>query len=196
MTRKSMILMAAGAVALLLVWFLLLWQPKGRELADARARSEQATMTLDQLQLRLARLQALSERRGELDVELARLRQAVPDHAGVASFLLDTDAAAKAAGVEFLSVSPQEPQVGDGASFVAVSMDISGGYHQVLDFLDRLMEMPRVVVIDSITATPGSTDALTSPPLTVSLGGRMFTTAAPAAPTDATTPTSTVVASG
>lgn len=196
MKRRPWMIIVAAGVVLAMAWFMLLWQPKSREMADARERGEQASSTLDQLELRLARLQALSKQRAHLDVEYNRLRTAVPDRPAVAEFILDTNAAASAAGVEFVSVAPQEPQPGEGAAAaVELAINVSGGYHQVLDFVDRLMNLTRVVVIDSFSVTPQGEATSQSPELVVGLGGRMFTTAAAAPEGVATTPTSTVAVS-
>jgi Tfp pilus assembly protein PilO len=71
---------------------------------------------------------------------------------------------------------------------INLQLSISGGYFQVVDFVNRLNGLSRLVVIDSLNlstsgqATPGATG------LNVAITGRMFVrTAAPVAGSTATT---------
>lgn len=57
---------------------------------------------------------------------------------------------------------------------IKMAMSISGGYFQVLDFINRLNRLPRVVVIDGLTMNASAAGAATT--LSVSLQARMFTT--------------------
>jgi hypothetical protein len=71
---------------------------------------------------------------------------------------------------------------------VGLAITVSGGYFEVLDYLDRLDDLPRIVVVDSIALTPAET-ATGQQELSVSLNGRMFSTSAPQlAPVPTTAP--------
>lgn len=179
MNRRLLLIAGGASVGLLLVWFLLLWSPKGKELSEAQARGEAAEVVAQQLESRLARLNATQERSTELVATLDRLRSAVPETPNLAQFILDTNDAALQSGVGFLSISPSPPQAPadpTAPAAIALSLTIDGGYFQVLDFVNRLDSLPRIVVIDSITVTPKSENG-SSPDLSVALGGRMFTAA-------------------
>jgi Tfp pilus assembly protein PilO len=78
-------------------------------------------------------------------------------------------------------------------SAITVSLEVKGGYFQILDFLNRVDDLPRIVVVDSLdlgaeggdedptaAATSGSTALLGT------VTARMFTGAAPAAADGAT----------
>jgi Tfp pilus assembly protein PilO len=196
MTRRSAIVLAAGCAVLLAAWFVLLWSPKGNELAEASARRTDAEDQAEQLEIRLTRLQEAEEGAPRLVAAQDRLRSAVPEQANLAQFILDANDAANAAGVEFVSIAPTQPSASATPGVpaeIGVSIEIKGGYFQMLDYLDRLYELPRVIVLDRISATP---DGVTGN-LAVSLGGRMFSTQVPAAPgvdpAAATTTDTTVV---
>ncbi|MEA3020026.1 MAG: Pilus assembly protein PilO, partial [Actinomycetota bacterium] len=60
---------------------------------------------------------------------------------------------------------------------------VSGGYFEVLDYLDRLNALPRIVVVDSLGLTTGDAGKT----ITVSVTARMFSMTAPqVAPTTTT----------
>lgn len=200
MNRKVLLISVGATVGLAVLWFLLLWTPQGGRLTDAHEREETAAATNSQLELRAARLAAAEQRRPELTADLEALRVAVPDAPDLAQFLLDADTASTAAGVDFISISPTPPAASTTAgvpSEIALSISVEGGYFQVLDFLNRLSSMPRIVVVDTLglTASGEGSDAV----LTVAITARMFTTAAdvaapvPGAAVDPAAPTTTTI---
>lgn len=190
MSRRALVVSIAAAGLLALIWFVFLWGPQGGELDDANARIDAASQRNAELELRLARLQDAQDRAPELAADLEELRRAVPDDPELAQFILDANDAASDAGVEFLSIAPGVPAPGEAGlpPVVTLGISVSGGYFEVLDYLDRLEDLPRIVVVDQLTLTP--TDAAAgSPELSVNLTARMFATSAPQIVTTTTTTT-------
>ncbi len=193
--------LGAGLVVLV-AWYLLLWGPQGGRIEDAQAERDAATARNQQLLTQVERLQGAKERQPELVAQNDRLKAAIPDQPDLAAFILSADDAASTSGVTFMAITPQAPATAEDATLptvVAVSIEAEGGYFQVLDFVNRLEDLDRLVVIDSIDVAPQDDSGLA---LTVALQGRIFTTAEPA-PADATglastttTTTTTVAADG
>jgi Tfp pilus assembly protein PilO len=174
--------MAIGAtVGLLALWFMFLWGPQGGRLHDAHERTTAAQQENQGLELRLARLRSAQEHALDLTADVEQLRRAVPETPELAEFILDSNQAASDADVDFLSVSPGEPTAGVGAlpPVIPLNIDVNGSYFSVLDYLDKLSSLPRVVVIDSISLTPDGAAAQSGDTLSVALTGRMFTQTAP-----------------
>jgi Tfp pilus assembly protein PilO len=196
-SRRQLAVLGGLTAVILFAWFTFLWSPKGAELRTARDRQAAANEQASQLQLRLDRLKDAQRRAPEIQATVAGLRAAVPATPDLAQFLLDTNDAATKAGVAFLSVSPSLPAArATGPTEVQVSLNVKGGYFHVLDFLDRLLDLPRIVVLDTVSVTPADASA-GGPELAVSLTGRMFTTEVPApatAPTAPAAPTGTSAA--
>jgi Tfp pilus assembly protein PilO len=175
-----------GAVALLLaVWFLLLWGPQGTKLSDAKKRTTAAESQNSELQLRLSRLQAAQKGAPELMAKGEELRRAIPATPDLAQFILDANDAATAAGVDFLSISPSPPvpPLGAGPAEVHLQIAVTGSYTEVINYLDRLDDLPRLVVVDTLGLTPGGGDSASPDDLSVAITARMFTTAVPASTT-------------
>jgi Tfp pilus assembly protein PilO len=190
-SRRHLAAVGGVAIVTLLAWFTFLWSPKGAELNDARARRAAAAEQASQLQSRLNGLKDARQRRPELQATADRVRSAVPATPDLAQFLLDTNDAAAKAGMNFLSVSPTPPAASaTGPTAVLLSLSLKGGYFQTLDFMNRLLDLPRIVVLDTVSVTAADT-SLGAPELAVSLTGRMFTTEVPPA---ATAPTTTPAA--
>jgi Tfp pilus assembly protein PilO len=187
MNRRAALITFGAAVVLLLMWFLLLWSPQGSKLSAARERTTAADTANEALQVRLQRLQAAQGDAPRLMAQLDSLRRAVPDDPQLAAFILDANDAASEADVDFLSISPGLPELGSGGlpPTIPLSINVTGEYFSVLDYLDRLDDLPRLVVIETIGLTPigddsGASD--TGEMLSVTIVGSMFTTALPAQP--------------
>lgn len=200
MSRRLALIGFGAAGVLLVLWFLLLWGPQGGRLDDAKARRAAAENQNGTLEVRLARLQEAQERAPQLLADLERLRAAVPDDPALAQFILDANTIAEDAGVEFLSIAPgvPSPSLTGGPPVVNLQIAVNGGYFQVLDYLDRLDALSRVVVVDSLTLTPATEEGEVN--IGVQLSARMFTSAllptaeVPATDPSATSTTTTTVA--
>lgn len=177
MNRRMLSIYGGVCAVLLVAWFMLLWSPKSSELSTAKTRRTAAEAQAAELEARVARLQDSLRRSPALQADLGRVRSAIPTTPDLPQFILDTDDAASRAGVDFLSVTPTAPAPGTaGSTEVRLAMTVKGGYQQMLAFLDNLLTMPRLVVLDQVTITPDEND------LNAALSGRMFTSAAPPAP--------------
>lgn len=185
MNRRTALLAFGAALLLLVMWFFFLWGPQGGKLRDAEERRELAEGQNSALEVRLARLEDVQDRAPTLLAELDELRAAVPDEPDLAQFILDANEIASGAGVEFLSIAPSVPAASEagGPPVITLSISVTGGYFEVLDYLTRLESIPRVVVVDSLNLTPGGSD---EGPLeiAVSLTARMFTQTVPGAVTE------------
>jgi Tfp pilus assembly protein PilO len=182
MNRRIVIVTAVATVGLLAAWFFALWQPKGEELSAERDRLAAAEDAASQLETRILKLKQSKANGPKLLARLDTLRSAVPDSPNLPQFILDANDAAVASGVAFVSISPREPAPSTSPGLppeIGLGVQIEGGYFQVLDFLERLTDMQRVIVLDAVNVSPMGEES-GSPQLSVSLNGRMFTTQLPA----------------
>ena len=170
MKSRGVIVGALLGIVLLLGWNLLLFSPKGRD-----------------LRTQLNHLVDISHNGPEIAAELDKLSAAVPAAPDLDGFILSANQIAVQSGIDWLSVSPGVVQAGTtGPSVVPLSIQVKGGFFQVLDYLNRLEDMGRLVIIDGINLTAaadvgaGASATPTGPPtLSVTLTARMFTRADP-----------------
>lgn len=173
MNRRALIFGAVGSILLLLLWYFLLWSPRQDEIKAAQARTEAAEAQSVKLQREIKSLQEAQRDEPLKQARRAQLQAAAPDDPALGQFILDVNAAANASGIDFMTISQTPPAPGGaGLSVISLNFSIAGGYFQVLDFMNRLTDMPRVVVIDAVSLSPGELGRVSS-----SLSTRMFTTA-------------------
>ncbi len=151
--RARMILAIVGVVLLAVLTYFLLIRPRQNELDQVRTNIETEEARTSQLQAELQRLQDLQERAPELEAQLARFRQLVPNDDDVANFIFLVNDAANAAGVRFVQVTPELPKPPpEGAPVAEVRITIGGrgGYFAVQDFVRRIYNLDRAVRIDNL----------------------------------------------
>jgi Tfp pilus assembly protein PilO len=171
----------AGGVTLLIVavWYVALYSPKSADLSKAHGDLTSAEANQQTLKAQLSNLRGLEANRAKQQAVLQKLSAAVPPTPDLATFILQANDIATQSGVSFLQVSPGIPSAGS-PSPIALSMQIEGTFYQVYDYLNRLENMQRLVLIDSLSLSSKGQGAGTSDPLLgVSVSGRMFTRAAP-----------------
>ncbi|MCA1841558.1 MAG: type 4a pilus biogenesis protein PilO, partial [Actinobacteria bacterium] len=165
----------------------------------AKADTVTAQDKVQKLKLELARLEALQQEAPKLRERATVLDAAAPNDPQLAQFILQVQDAANASGIEWISVSPTPPVASSvpGLSEIALTMNVTGGYFQVQDFLVRLETLSRAVKVGTIGLTAGATTSVTSPTLNIALAMKMFVATVPAAPPSTSTtgtPTSTATA--
>ena len=152
--RARLILAIVGAVLVCIaVYFLLVRSRQGElnELNETIATEEARTA---QLRVELSRLQDLQRRAPELQAELDRFRDLVPENHETPNLVFQIDAAAKEAGVEFAQITPELPKPPpEGAPLAEVRITIrgTGGYFALQDFLRRLYDLDRALRVDNLT---------------------------------------------
>ena len=215
MNRRAMFGAIIAAVLFLLAWYVLLYSPTTDKISAAQEREETAERQLTETRARIERLRQSQRDEPRLSARRELLRLAIPDQPNLGQLILDVNDAAVRSGLEFLSVAPTPPAapapaapttattattVAPGATTAAaaplpitqqpaeirLALSLTGGYIQVLDFMNRVDRLPRIVVFDSVTLNADATGRLT-----VALTARAFTQPAGAAGATATTTTST-----
>lgn len=224
MNRRALLIGVAGALALLVLWYVVLWSPTASKLDDARERKQTAEEQASQLRSQIQRLRQSQNNQAQQQAKLTAQRASIPDTPKLGEFILDVNDAAVKSGIDFISVAPSVPTAAaaapaaattattvatagtttaapTGPAEIKLALQIQGGYFQVLDFLNRLDALPRLVVTDSLNVTADNTPTAR---LTVAVTARIFTRAVPpefgGAATTATTvaggATTTTVAGG
>ena len=198
--RSRVVALATVAVfGVVALWWVFVYSPSGKRLSDKRdevAAADQQRSALDATLKRLAQIDADGP---ATDAKLLKLSEALPDTADLAGFINGAHEIAVEAGIDWVSVAPSEPTETPGAPpTIRLGIQIQGGFFQVLDYLNRLEDLGRLVMVDSVNITTGGGDGTTqttggvtssgAPDLSVTLTARMFTMSASSGTTATTAP--------
>ncbi len=177
MSRAAQLLIALGAVALVVLAFLFLIKPKLDEANELRVEAEDLQSQQATVRTQIQALQDVRSRSPNLEAELAAVSAVIPEDPALPAALRQLQMAADDSGVTLVSVSPSTPTnaaIEDAPRLAAITVNlaIEGGYFQVVDFLRRIEDpviTARGFLIQDVTVAPEE-----YPTLTVSVAGTMF----------------------
>lgn len=188
MSRAARLLVALGALVVVVAWYLLVWSPRVESLEAVEADIDATLAQQSQTQVRIGELQLTREQAPDLQAELAAAAAVIPDETALPGALRQLQQAADDSGVRLVSVTPgrptEEASAVPGLYAMTLSLQLEGGYFQIVDTLRRLEDptiSPRGMVWDNL-----SLSVTEHPMLTVTASGRMFATLAapPTAPVE------------
>lgn len=190
MKSRNVIAAVLGTIMALLAWNMLFFSPAGNDLSEAKDKRTTAESQSASLQSTLDRLLDLKKKQPQLTVERDFLSAKVPANPDLEVFIRAANDLSVESGLDWISIAPAEPAPGaSGISEIRMTVQLAGGYYQVLDYLNRMEDMSRLVVLDSIQVNTGGTgggegstegttpSASGAPTLSVNLTARMFTQA-------------------
>lgn len=175
MSDKAKVIVAGVlvSVAIIGLWFVLLWNPTKDKLSKAQDREQAAQDRANQLQTRLATLKSLEKNSAQLEADKALLSQAVPDEDQLDQFIIHVNDTAEATGVSFVTISPAPPAAAaapNSPQVVSLQIQVTGDYFAILRFMDAMRDGDRLVTVENFSLAKGGEGGQMS----ASIGGRMF----------------------
>jgi Tfp pilus assembly protein PilO len=183
MNRRLLLITSAALGVVVLGWTALVWSPTSHRLHTRQAAADTAVRQREQLKVELSRLQGLQAKAAAEKAEGDRLKAALPDLPSLDALVLGLNTAAAQAGVDVTAIQPSPPSALTGAAIVTkpatapaggaqgaapgaapgaeplseirFSLTALGGGTQLLDFLNRLGKLSRIVVVDGVSLSGG-----------------------------------------
>jgi hypothetical protein len=167
--RRELILAAVGALLVVFAATLLLVRPTRQATAEAQADRGAAIAESQSLRDQIKALEALKPNEAELKAKASLARAEFPATPALPGLLDALQDSASLAGVELGTVAPATPKastVNPVLAEITTTVNVSGGYFEIQDFLVRLESLvkgsdpgrvdPRSVLIESVNLGGGS----------------------------------------
>jgi type IV pilus assembly protein PilO len=196
--RRTPILVAVGAVVLvaLAVFFLVL--PKSADISKAQEDLATAQQQESSLRVQLQALQEAQQEAPQTKREIQKVETQVPPTADLPALIRLLREAADRAAVDLFQFSPSTPTLDPSGTFstIATSVNVTGSYFSLDEFLFRLESLPRAAKVTNVTVSPGgetattgTTTATTASSLTMQLTVEFYTSDLSAGPGSSPGPT-------
>jgi Tfp pilus assembly protein PilO len=197
--------LALGVVFLLLVtaaWWFFMLSPRNERIADLGDQYDAAVAEGDSLRLAVAALRDIQDNDVAFLAAIGQMEGGIPEEPELAVFIEEVTALAEGTGIDLQSISPTEPSSSVDLDLyeITVSLALKGEYFELLDFLFRLDDMERIVVVQTISVAPGTGGGEEAGPpeeesTTTTTPGTSTTVAGATTTTSSTTTTSTTTTS-
>lgn len=167
--RDTMIAIGVVAALALVLFLVFAIRPKVAELTQAKADQKIEADKLAQNKMKLARLDAIRREAADIEAQRIELARRMPKEAELPSFIIDLQRTANDADLDLSNLTLSEPEGALGFQEIPFKLNASGSFYTLIDFLYRLEEMKRDVIVDDLNISVGS-----YPLLSIAISGRTF----------------------
>lgn len=177
-SRRMIVIGVVVGVVVTAIWFVALYRPASAGVQAVSAELDDEREVNDELAAELRRLKKLKKDEAAIDRELATVNAAVPDTSQLADFIRKANETAARTDLDWVQISPSQPRAAGPLSVIDITMEGSGSYETVIEYLNQMAELDRAVTFDSysIDRLP---DGDGNERVNVKLDGRIFTWEAP-----------------
>ena len=152
--RNILILGILGIVIVVIGFYFLLLSPLLQSLNEQAQAREAKQSQLEQVQQEVNELEEVRRNSPEIQRQLLELSKRVPTQPQIPTLVVQVQEIAEASGVTQLSVEPGDaaaPAGGGDYQVVPVTMQFSGTYDQMQDFLLRMRNLARLVTVTDVS---------------------------------------------
>jgi len=153
MAHRVIILL--GALVLLGGLFVFLFYiPKAREISRVKAEITGIKQQINQAKIKEKNLEKFEAEHVQVNTQFQEILKLLPDKREIPSLLRSITQLGSDSNLEFLLFRPLKERHQDFYVEIPVSMELSGSYHNVALFFDRVGRMERIVNIFDISMKP------------------------------------------
>jgi Tfp pilus assembly protein PilO len=200
--RGKEIYIIAGVIAVVIIvaWYFLLFSPTRQELSDLDDQIAADQSALLAAQEELARLQSYQKTAPQAEVDIVRLSKMLPEDEAIPSMIVELTKTATSSGVTLSSITRGSAAQGSPFGIQTVTLNVSGRFFDVEDFLYRLENYVRfqntsfsvtgrLIQVTNVSLSGGTSTTTTTgtPPLTVAVTLNAYLWGSAAAPAATTT---------
>ena len=125
-----------------------------------RAQEDEATLriTFENKQRKAANYDAYKAQLAQIEQSFGTMLRQLPGETEIPSLIVDISQTGLAAGLQETLFQPQGEAPKDFYAEKPIKIRLSGGYHEIANFVSGIAALPRIVTLHDINITPESND--------------------------------------
>jgi len=145
----------AGTIVILAAafWYFV-YDPYSTEIAETEGKIAKLQTEINKAKARASNLKRFEVEYAEVDAQFQEALKLLPNTKEIPSLLKSITQLGTDSQLEFLLFSPQRERAQDFFMEIPVSIEVSGTYHNVAIFFDKVGQMERIVNILNVSMTP------------------------------------------
>ncbi len=136
------------------VFFYFIYLPKTEEIAKTREEIAGLQQKLNQAIVRVRALKKFEAEYDEVNAQFQDALKLLPNTKEIPTLLKSITQLGTDSQLEFLLFSPQKERAQDFFMEIPVAIEVSGPYHNVAVFFDKVGQMERIINILNVSMTP------------------------------------------
>jgi type IV pilus assembly protein PilO len=160
--RAAVIALVFIAVTFAGIWFTIV-KDKAPVLERAEAEEQELRVTFENKQRKAANYDAYKAQLAQIEQSFGTMLRQLPGETEIPSLIVDISQTGLAAGLQEKLFQPQAEVRRDFYAEKPIKIQLSGGYHEMANFVSGIAALPRIVTLHDINITPeqkGSYDSL------------------------------------
>lgn len=155
--RAAVILIVFAIVMAAGIWFTII-EDKAPQLDRAREDEKTLRITFENKQRKAANYDAYKNQLAEINQHFGTMLRQLPGETEIPSLIVDISQTGLAAGLQEKLFQPQPESPRDFYAEKPIRIRLSGGYHEIANFVSGIAALPRIVTLHNINITPESTE--------------------------------------
>jgi type IV pilus assembly protein PilO len=125
-----------------------------------RAQEDEKTLrvTFENKQRKAANYDAYKNQLAEIEQSFGTMLRQLPGETEIPSLIVDISQTGLAAGLQEKLFQPQNESPKDFYAEKPIRIRLSGGYHEIANFVSGIAALPRIVTLHNINITPENSD--------------------------------------
>ena len=160
LSRLQRILIAVGTgIVIVGIFIYFFCMPQFKEIERLRQEISSSKKELKEIKQKAAQLDHYREKMEAARAKFTIVSRALPLKNEVPSLLTSVSQAGKDSGLSFLLFEPRSEKKQDFYAELPLNMKLSGSYHDLGEFFDKLAHMPRIVNVKHFKLSSGKKSA-------------------------------------
>ena len=145
-------------VVLLGVWFTIV-KDKHPQLVRAQQDEENLKVTFENKQRKAANYDAYKAQLSQIEQSFGTMLRQLPGETEIPSLIVDISQTGLASGLQEKLFQPQPEIPKEFYAEKPIKIRLSGGYHEIANFVSGVAALPRIVTLHNINITPEEQDS-------------------------------------
>lgn len=138
-------------------WFIV--QDKAPQLQRVQDEEQQLRLTFENKQRKAANYDAYKAQLAQIEQSFGTMLRQLPGETEIPSLIVDISQTGLAAGLQEKLFVPQAEVPRDFYAEKPIKIRLTGGYHEISNFVSGIAALPRIVTLHDINITPESSNS-------------------------------------
>jgi type IV pilus assembly protein PilO len=138
-------------------WFIV--KDKAPQLERAQGEEQELRLTFENKQRKAANYDAYKAQLAQIEQSFGTMLRQLPGETEIPSLIVDISQTGLAAGLQEKLFVPQAEVPKDFYAEKPIQIRLTGGYHEIGNFVSGIAALPRIVTLHDINITPESRDS-------------------------------------
>ncbi len=156
--RAAVIAAVFVAVTVLGIWFTII-KDKAPVLQRAQQEEQELKITFENKQRKAANYDAYRAQLSQIEQSFGTMLRQLPGETEIPSLIVDISQTGLAAGLQEKLFRPEAEIPRDFYAEKPIRIRLSGGYHEIANFVSGIAALPRIVTLHNIDITRESNDS-------------------------------------